>query len=36
MLYHCIKAEDLDVENADVAQIVHDAKRYVDTLLEEK
>ena len=28
-----IKAENLDVENANVAQILHDAKRYIDTLL---
>ena len=30
---YCIKAENLDVENADVAQILHDTKRRIDTLL---
>ena len=30
---YCIKAENLDVENADVAQILCDTKRYIDTLL---
>ena len=33
---YCIKAENLDVENANVAQIMHDTKRYIDTLLAEK
>ena len=33
---YCIKAENLDVENADVAKILHDTKHYIDTLLEEK
>lgn len=30
---YCIKAENLDVENANVAQIMNDTKRYIDTLL---
>lgn len=30
---HCIKAENLDVENADVTQILHKTKRYIDTLI---
>ena len=30
---YCIKAENLDVENADVKQIVHDTKRFIDALL---
>ena len=29
---YCIKAENLDIENADVEQIMHDTKRYIDTL----
>ncbi len=33
---HCIKAENLDVENADVAQILHETKRRIDALLEKK
>ena len=33
---YCIKAENLDVENADVEQILHDTKRNIDTLLEKK
>ena len=30
---HCIKAENLDVENADVTQILQDTKHYIDTLI---
>lgn len=33
---YCIKAENLDAENVNVAQILHETKRYMDTLLEEK
>lgn len=33
---HCIKAENLDVENADVEQILYETRRHIDTLLEEK
>ena len=29
---HCIKAENLDIENADVEQILCNTKRYIDTL----
>jgi len=30
---YCIKAENLDVENANVEKILHDTKRYIDTLI---
>ncbi len=30
---HCIKADNLDVENADVAQILHETKRCIDALI---
>ena len=30
---HCIKAENLDIENANVEQILHDTKRYIDTII---
>ena len=30
---YCIKAENLDVENADVTQILQDTKHYIDTLI---
>lgn len=33
---YCIKAENLDVENADVEQILRKTKRHIDTLLEKK
>ncbi len=33
---YCIKAENLDIENADMEQIMHDTKCRIDTLLEEK
>ena len=33
---YCIKAENLDVENADVEQILRKTKRHIGTLLEKK
>lgn len=30
---YCIKAENLDIENADVEQILHDTKHQIDTLI---
>ena len=33
---HCIKAENLDIENVNVEQILHDTKRRIDTLISQK
>ncbi len=30
---YCIKAENLDIENANVEQILHETKRHIDTLI---